>query len=267
MVEHTPHPLVVPYPHGLTWRRAARRHHATSPEAHQELVAFLGLSGQASYMVDGVIHTLREGVLLWALSGQKHFLLSETAGFDMRVVLVARAAYAPGVDLPPLALSETGAGLPPRRLTTAGMAELEQIADAQAQCQQDMARAAGLRWWLARAWALWHAAPEGAGRLVHPAVERAARLWQDAPERALTDVAQEAGLSPGRLGRLFRAQTGQSVTAYRTGQKLARFAALKAAQPRLSLTTLALDAGFGSYAQFYRAWMAQHGTPPRAGQA
>ena len=104
MVEDAPHALVLSAPHGLMWRRSLRRHRPTGAEAHQELVVLLGLEGSAQYLVDGLVYALRRGSLLWAMAGQQHVLLSETAGFDMRVVLVADAA-----------LPEHRSGLPPLR--------------------------------------------------------------------------------------------------------------------------------------------------------
>jgi quercetin dioxygenase-like cupin family protein len=113
MVEYAPHPLVLPAPHGLMWRRSLRRHRPTGAEAHQELVVLLGLEGSAQYLVDGLVYALRRGSLLWAMAGQQHVLLSETAGFDMRVVLVADAALPEHRSgLPPL----RGPDLPPRQL-------------------------------------------------------------------------------------------------------------------------------------------------------
>ncbi len=259
MVEDAPHPLVLPPPHGLMWRRSERRYRPTGAEAHQELVVLLGLDGAAQYLVDGEVFDLRAGSLLWAQAGQRHVLLSETAGFDMRVVLVADRALPPLRDgLPPL----RGPGLRPRVIPSGEMAALEAIAAAQTGAQGVAARHAGLLWWLARAWMAWQAAMDGAGRAVHPAVDRAARLWRDDPTRSVADVAREVGLSPGRLGRRFHADLGQRVAEYRTDQKLALAAALRAEAPRQTWTVIALDAGFGSYSQFYRAWVARHGTAP-----
>lgn len=84
------------------WRRSLRRHRPTGAEAHREPVVLLGLEGSAQYLVDGQVYALRRGSVLWAMAGQQHVLLSETAGYEMRVVLVADAA-----------LPEHCSGLPP----------------------------------------------------------------------------------------------------------------------------------------------------------
>ena len=262
MVETAPHPEVVPAPGGLMWRRSWRRRHATAPEAHQELVVLIGITGNASYLIDGVVHEVRRGTLVWALAGQQHFLLSESAEFDMWVVLASRRIVTQDPDMPPQHISDTGAALPPRVLTAEALEALHTIAVAQTDATTIGTKAAGLRLWLAKAWAQWQIAATDAGRHIHPAVSRAAQIWRQYPERNLKAVARDAGLSPGRLGRLFRAQIGKDVVTYRTEQKIRRFEAIKAQHPRLSLTSAALDAGFGSYTQFYRAWRTSYGTHP-----
>ena len=155
-----------------------------------------------------------------------------------------------------------GPDLPHRQLVDSAVTELEQIADAQMSTAGLAARHAGLLWWLSRPWALWHAVPDGRGRVVHPAVDRAARLWRDDPTRGVPKIVQEVGLSPGRQGRTFRTDLGHSVADYRIDQKLARAADLRAEAAHQNWTMIALYAGFGGYSQFYRAWVARHGICP-----
>ena len=63
------------------------RRFETVPGRHAELVVLLGISGQAQYLLDGDLLPLGRGRLIWALSGQAHMLISESAGFDMWVGL------------------------------------------------------------------------------------------------------------------------------------------------------------------------------------
>lgn len=263
MVETAPHPEVIPAPGGLMWRRAWRRRHATEPEAHQELVVLAGIQGSASYLIDGVVHEIRRGTVLWALAGQQHFLLSESAEFDMWVALVSSRIITADADMPPHRISDISATPPPRILSPEASDMLHEIAVAQTASTTVVTKAAGLRLWLAHAWAHWQLAANDSGRHIHPAVTKAAHLWHQNPEKSLKDIASEAGLSPGRLGRLFRAQIGKDAVTYRTDQKIRQFEIIKSRHPRLSLTTAALDAGFGSYTQFYRAWRARYGTNPK----
>ena len=96
---------------------------------------------------------------------------------------------------------------------------------------------------------------------VHPAVERAARLLRAAPEMSVSDLAREAGLSQTRLARVFRAEIGMKLTEYRTDQKLELVDSLMRTR-KVTLTAAALEAGFGSYSQFYRAFQARRGRAP-----
>src|SRR6266536_3902379 len=80
----------------------------------------------------------------------------------------------------------------------------------------------------------------------------------------LTELAGAVGLSPGHLSRLFKAQTGTSLSRYRNQQRLHRFLlAYGSGQPTTALAA-ALAAGFGSYAQFYRVFRQATGRAPAA---
>ncbi len=98
---------------------------------------------------------------------------------------------------------------------------------------------------------------------VHPAVARAARLISEADDALKLDtLAHEAGLSPARLSRLFKRQTGISLTAFRQRKCLERFLRLYGRGARYTLIEAALEAGFGSYAQFHRVFCAIMGMNP-----
>lgn len=253
-----PHPLVAQPPHAALWRRSDRRAQAFRPSVHAELVVLFGLSGSAQYFIDGQVVPLRQGALLFAWAGTAHFLVSDTREFDMWVALVS-GRFASGVASAPdvAGQGETGA----RSLAPAHADELDRLAGQILSVPE--ALGPGLGWWLVRAWQHWQAAPHGAGRALHPAVDRAARALRRSPDMPLGTLSREAGLSPGRLGQVFRQQMGQGIVAFRTAEKLARADQLIRAG-RLDLLNAALEAGFGSYSQFYRAFAAHRGVSPRA---
>jgi len=100
---------------------------------------------------------------------------------------------------------------------------------------------------------------------VHPAVAKAARLISNADTSlGLESLAREAGLSAPRLSRLFKQQTGISLTGFRQRQCLERFLRLYRTGARYSLIEAALLAGFGSYPQFHRVFCRLMGMNPTA---
>lgn len=88
---------------------------------------------------------------------------------------------------------------------------------------------------------------------IHPAVERAAQILRDEPGADnLTQLARRAGLSPSRLSRLFKEQVGLSISQFRNKRRLERFLELYGKGHQVGALEAALEAGFGSYAQFHR---------------
>jgi methylphosphotriester-DNA--protein-cysteine methyltransferase len=119
-----------------------------------------------------------------------------------------------------------------------------------------------------RAWELHRAAPEDRlPRSVHPAVAKAARLIRDEVDvPKIDDLAKQCGLSPSRLSRLFKQQTGVSMVGYRQRQCLDRFFRIwndDKEGGEQNLLTACLNAGFGSYPQFFRVCKQLTGLTPR----
>ena len=96
------------------------------------------------------------------------------------------------------------------------------------------------------------------GRLVPAAV---AMLAKD-PSMGGKQIAAKLDISLSRLVRVFKAQMGMSLVAYRNRLRLERFSAL-VANGRTTLLDAALAAGFGSYAQFHRVFRALGQGRPR----
>ena len=243
------HPLVAPPPHAAFWRRSDRRAQAFRPSVHAELVVLFPVSGRARYFIDGHVVPLRPGALLFAWAGQAHFLISDAPDFDMWVALVSArfAATVPG--FPAVDQDDPAEA---RGVTLNGARELEALSQTLHETHDASQLGLGLGWWLHRAWTHWKDARAQSPRALHPAVDRAARLLRADPDMPVGDLARAAGLSPGRLGKVFRAEMGQGLVAFRTAERLARVA-MSVRVEGLALLPAALEAGFGSYAQFYRA--------------
>ena len=110
-----------------------------------------------------------------------------------------------------------------------------------------------------------HLIPERGARRVpqHPLVRKVTRVLADDPSLTCEELAERVHLSAGRLARTFKRETNTSVVDHRNALRLARFLDRVDAQAH-NLLEAALDAGFGSYAQFHRVFRARFGQAPRA---
>ncbi|HKO93372.1 MAG TPA: helix-turn-helix domain-containing protein, partial [Polyangiaceae bacterium] len=108
------------------------------------------------------------------------------------------------------------------------------------------------------------AAPGGRCPAQAPLVERVLQALNDDLPVTGERLASELGVSPGHLARSFKRKMGVSLVDYRNQLRLERF--LVAVQRRgngSNLLDAALEAGFGSYAQFHRVYRKFRGATPR----
>lgn len=93
-------------------------------------------------------------------------------------------------------------------------------------------------------------------------VSRAVELVRRDPQVGRHELAQQLGTTSSRLGKLFKAEMGHTVTDYRNRLRLEIF--LRAVDHGGgNLLEAALHAGFGSYAQFHRVFRQLLGATPR----
>jgi AraC-like DNA-binding protein len=90
----------------------------------------------------------------------------------------------------------------------------------------------------------------------------AAAIMTKDPSLPVGAVATRLAVSHPRLARAFKAEMGISLVAYRNRLRLDRFTALLDTGRR-NLLEAALEAGFGSYAQFHRVFRALRHEAPR----
>lgn len=230
---------------------------------HAELEANLCIAGHAHYLVGEHRFYLSRQSLLWLFPAQNHLLLDASPDFAMWIVvwkpqLIEATCRQPASrELTRSAPDQTWFA----RLAPAVAAHLELLYQNLSQAQSDDHLNAGLGYALMESHAAYlRAGAAITGRAVHPCVERAAQILRDEALN-LPALAHRVGLSPHRLSRLFRAQIGATVTEFRTKMALERFDQLYDGQSR-SITQCAIEAGFGSYAQFHRVFVAHCGFAP-----
>lgn len=99
--------------------------------------------------------------------------------------------------------------------------------------------------------------------LIHPAVKQAIQIIQHVDASiGVQALANEVGLSASRLSHLFEEQTGLSLIEFQNNHCLKRFLELHEEAPSLTMLDTALQAGFGSYPQFYRVFKRLTGNNP-----
>ncbi|HEU0036020.1 MAG TPA: helix-turn-helix domain-containing protein [Kofleriaceae bacterium] len=83
-------------------------------------------------------------------------------------------------------------------------------------------------------------------------------------ELSLATLARVAGFSPFHFHRLFQGHVGETVHAHVKRMRVERAASIMRAQPRRSLTELALECGFPALSDLSRAFKARFGIAPSA---
>jgi AraC-like DNA-binding protein len=237
---------------------------------HAEVEVNLAVRGTASYLLGERRYELTPGTLTWLFPGQDHVLVDESADHELwwavfRPPLVARIATTR--EARPL-LEEDPVGQFTCRLDSARVVRLgslfREMDDAES--LDDVLFNAGLQYLLIFAWRAFLDSDDLVeGTDLHPAVETVARLLRADPSAGdLASLARAASLSPSHLSRLFKAQTGVSISRFRNQQRLQRFQLFYGHGRRTTALAAALEAGFGSYAQLHRVFRELTGRSPSA---
>lgn len=233
---------------------------------HAELEFNLVTQGAGLYLLANRKYRIHRGDLLWLFPAQEHVLIEQTLDFEMWI-----GVFKPGVvrhiatDADAKVLRQANpAGEYCRRLPREEFAQLEELFTniSQAQDRPGLFNS-GLGYALLKAWQHFEHAVNVPVHDVHPAVEKAARLIRDETATSkLDELARRSGLSPARLSRLFKQQTGVALVDFRNRQRIERFLHLYGTGQRLKMLDAALEAGFGSYPQFHRVFKQVMGCSP-----
>lgn len=258
---------------------------------HVELELNVVKSGSIRYVVDDRMYHFPRGSLLWLFPEQTHRLVDRTpdaayyvAVFRPRMLrqccrtrryaALRRAASPGGVlhhPLPEHQLMElvdmldelTRDGLDPDLLNReAGFGLTPGF---QYRHGDPDGLNAGLRHLLLSSWRLQQAGGSSVlNRSLHPVVVRALRhLNESEALETLPGLADRCGTTPATLSRVFKRDMGIPISRYRNSIRLARFMKLWTTGRNTTILECMHQAGFGSYAQFYRVFRDIYGENPR----
>jgi AraC-like DNA-binding protein len=242
---------------GEAWKH--QFHPVIQPHRHDELEINFVIKGRASCLVDEKKYDLRPQTQIWLFPNQEHVLLDQSSDLQMWILI-----FKPRM-IRKLCSSDTYKELtkadPPsdfcRQLSLQVAANLNGQFEELAKLAGDIDRFnSGLGYAMLNAWAA-HLEAERptVGADVHPAVEKAARLLQGGDDiNNVESLASQSGLSASRLSRLFKKQTGVSLVDFRNRQRIEKVLKAYGRGQRVTMLQAALDAGFGSYIQFYRVF-------------
>ena len=244
--------------------RAHAMHH------HAELEFNLVTQGSGLYLLENRKYEIRRGDLLWLFPAQEHLLIEQTLDFEMWIgVCKPRTVRRIATGANTVVLRQKNpSGEYCRRLAQPALVRLEKLFQEIAATPEAPALFnAGLAYAFLSAWSQFEQAANVPVRDVHPAVEKAARLIRyESTALPLDELANRSGLSPHRLSRLFKQQTGIALVDYRNRQRVERFLEVYGTGQRFTIMHAALEAGFGSYPQFHRVFKRVTGRSPRTHQ-
>jgi AraC-like DNA-binding protein len=250
--------LYQPFPmHGATrgqiWRYAPQyrrpRHFHAEPELNL-IMAGTGRFGSGSAVIDA-----GPGDVVYWPPGCDHVLLEASPGFDLYVV---------GVTLD---MSDVVLG-PERSRQLAGQHRVQLPAREFSQLRSLCAvPAVGLEPSVMEhhMGQLWRAAHDARAKITgrqRDLGQRALESLLEQPELGRADRARLVHAHPTELSRYFHRKAGLTLTRYRTRLRLLRLIEIVDAGGS-SLLGAALEAGFGSYSQFHRAFHQVFGCGPR----
>lgn len=235
---------------------------------HVELEFNLITRGSATYLLDNEKCQVQRGDLIWLYPNQNHVIVRETPDMEMWIGVFRPEALSKIATDPNQAPLHHGDASHEscRRLPLGQTQRLNALLDEIHTTKDQSAHFnAGLGYAFLTCWQYFENANAIPIEDVHPAVEKAARYLQDeTSNQNLTVLSLHAGLSPARLSRLFKQQTGISMVRFRNRLRLNKFLQLHGAGQRHTMLDAALAAGFGSYPQFHRVFKTEMGCTPRS---
>lgn len=226
---------------------------------HDELELNLVTHGQGVYLLNSRKIEMVPNSILWLFPEQEHLLLEKSLDFEMWI-LVVKPGYLREICTDPnslVLLEGDPGGNFCRGLTTNQFQKLAGLCKDTLPTKNDLALFnISVGYILLSAWAAYQTANNtGLEKNINPTVNKASKLIMGGMGKDdLQFLAREVGLSPSRLSRLFKRQMGISLTTFRNRCRVEHFLDLYGVGQTRTMLNSALEAGFGSYAQFYRVF-------------
>ena len=225
---------------------------------HDELECNIVCNGRGSYIVQDKLIELEASTIVWLFPGQEHLMLNTSADFALWI-LVIRPSYLRQSCVTRSSqtlLERNPAGLFVRHIDHSAFNKLDVI------CKDGVAAEGNLDLHNAIMGHLLHVSWDSflkgsvipLKQNIHPIINQIARRMVNEDVESLHTLAKEVGLSAETVSRLFKKQTGISFSRYRNRCRLDRFLHLYGDGYALTMLDAAREAGFGSYAQFYRVF-------------
>ncbi|HEY2405262.1 MAG TPA: AraC family transcriptional regulator [Polyangiaceae bacterium] len=239
---------------------------------HDELEVKLVLWGSTVYRIGAETIALKAGSLLWFAPGREHALLTVSGDLAMWVTSFrARTARAAEKACGTRLLDDRrGWGI--CSLPLARVAELSTLHAELAPCNDPPLANALAERLLTRTItssveygprAVPATTDRGRDAALHSAVARARELLSTPhADLSLEYLARRCGLDSFRLSRVFKQQMGLSIVQFRNHFRVQEFIARFGRGGGRNMLEVALDAGFGSYPQFHRAFHQVAGYAP-----
>ena len=250
---------------GIVWRHHGN-HYEHPRHRHVALELNLVVGGRGHYEVGGGCHPLTAGTVLFIPPGSDHHLEERSPDFEMWILalqpaLLARACSDPSgrAFLEAIARGDCARLLAHEDARWLGR-EIARFADT----SSDDFRHAGLAYALAGAReAFGRARATPFASAISGEVHRAMTLLDRDPGLSRPALADSVGADPDALSHAFKRELGVGLVAYRNRVRVRHFLEL-VATGQTTLLAACLDAGFGSYPQFHRVFVAETGQTPRA---
>lgn len=200
--------------------------------------------------------------VLLAYPGEAHFLLSETSGADMVVAVIAPKLVRHGNAHPSIASEAEAQRRFLARLSPSQFDQMLALSDELEKSPDPGVVELGIGWWLHRVWQVVADAGKDHHAQLPAAVGKAIELINEDPSLSIATVARTVGLTHTRLGQIFREAVGMTPSEFRLQRRLDLFAEIMELEPGSNLLKASIDAGFGDYSTFYRAYLKHHGYAP-----